>query len=87
MCCEDALFTPVPIKLALLCLLLNLVAPGFGTIAHAYFGGSVKYNLRFRRCIIGLAQFVLAFVIFGWLWSAVYGVRLLWVAIVPPAVS
>ena len=87
MFCEDALFTPVPIKLALLCFILNLVAPGFGTLAHACFGGSLNDNLKFRRCLIGLAQFVLAFVIFGWLWSAIYGVRILWAAIVPPAIS
>ncbi len=87
MCCEDALFTPVAIKLAMLCFLLNLVAPGFGTLLHAYYGGSVNDNLKFRRCIIALAQFALTFVIFGWLWSVIYGVRIFWVSLVPPTIS
>ena len=87
MFCEDALFTAIPVKLALLCFVLNLFPlPGLGTLVHAHFG-SHGDNLKVRRCIIGVAQFILAFLIFGWLWSAIYGLRILWVSIVPPSVS
>ena len=69
MFCEDALFTAIPVKLALLCFVLNLFPlPGLGTLVHAHFG-SQGDNLKVRRCIIGFAQFILAFLIFNRDWD------------------
>ena len=55
---------------ALLCLGLNVLLPGIGTIAAGVLGEKPLIGR-------GVAQLVLALVLVGWVWAIVTGVQLL----------
>lgn len=76
MCLSDDYFpSGFPLKLALLCFILNLFPiPGLGTVIYGHYGPPEQ---KLRKYAIGLAQFICTFLIFGWLWSAAYGFRIL----------
>lgn len=54
----------------LVCLLLNIVPPGVGTMIAA---GQTR---DLRNLLFGLVQFFLFFLIVPWVWSVVWGVRI-----------
>jgi hypothetical protein len=54
----------------IICLVLNWVLPGIGTIAAVFMSG----NIDTLQIIIGVAQFCLSWVGIGWLWAIVWGV-------------
>ncbi len=56
--------------MGILCLILNILLPGIGTIVA---GVVAKGNLA-RDIIIGLLQFFTSGIIIGWIWSIVWGV-------------
>ena len=51
------------------CLVLNVIVPGFGTLVAGIVG---------VRPLVGraVAQFLLGFIVVGWIWSIVTGVQL-----------
>lgn len=55
---------------ALLCLILNVLLPGIGTIA-----GGVMGNMKLIGR--GIAQLLLAFLVVGWIWAVVTGIQML----------
>ena len=55
---------------ALLCLLINVLLPGVGTIASGVLGEKPLIGR-------GIAQLLLALVVVGWVWAVVTGVQLL----------
>lgn len=54
---------------ALLCLVINIIAPGIGTIA----GGVLGHQRLIGR---GIAQLLLAFILVGWIWAVVTGIQM-----------
>lgn len=55
---------PFPI----VCFILNIVFPGFGTILCGIVGG-----MHMKSIIYGILQMVLASVLIGWIWSILWG--------------
>ena len=59
-------------SLAVLCLVLNIFVPGFGTIINAY----QSHHNRGTGVCIGILQFLLTVFLIGWIWSIVYGINI-----------
>ena len=70
----------MPRPLAILCLILNIVLPGLGTLVSSFavvFGASHSYDSMTRAFFVNLLAFALqlgsAIIILGWVWSIKYG--------------
>ena len=48
--------------------------PGVGTIIVSFLG---EHRIIGEQLLIGVIQFVLAFLLIGWIWSIVWGVLIL----------
>lgn len=59
--------------LAIFILVLNIIVPGLGTACLSCIGGSCKTE----HLIIAVLQFVLAWIVIGWIWSILWGLLLL----------
>ena len=59
--------------LAIVCLILNIIFPGVGTMISACTGS--KFNQL--ALIYGILQLLTAFLIVGWIWSIVQGIWIL----------
>lgn len=57
-------------NMAILCLVLNVVFPGIGTIVAGVLSGQKLIGR-------GIAQLILALIIVGWIWAIIDGIRLL----------
>eukprot|EP00347_Sterkiella_histriomuscorum_P017463 403349270 len=57
--------------MATFCLVLNIFLPGFGTMLNACMGVHVAQGLLY-----GLLQILLAPLLIGWVWSIVYGIKI-----------
>ena len=55
---------------ALICLVVNIFLPGIGTIIAGVMGNKPLIGR-------GIAQFLLAFILVGWIWAIVSGVQFL----------
>ncbi len=55
--------------IAIVLLIINIFLPGVGTIVMAFLDG-----FKLRTLIVGILQFVLTFVIIGWIWSIWWGI-------------
>eukprot|EP01071_Lankesteria_metandrocarpae_P008119 Lankesteria_metandrocarpae@DN4875_c0_g1_i1.p1 len=53
------------------CGIISLLLPGFGAMIMACIEGDSKFFW------IGLAQLVTALIIFGWIWSFIYGLYMI----------
>ena len=53
---------------ALLCLIINIILPGIGTIVAGVMGNKPLIGR-------GIAQLLLAFIFVGWIWAIVSGVQ------------
>eukprot|EP01071_Lankesteria_metandrocarpae_P003303 Lankesteria_metandrocarpae@DN287_c0_g1_i1.p1 len=51
--------------------ILSLVFPGVGAMALSCSGGDKRF------CKIGVLQLVLAIIVYGWIWSFVYGMYMI----------
>ena len=73
MCCPNEAIHPIDKTMALVCLLLNvLICPGLGTMIHACMGPSAGMGILY-----GILQFLTTpFFLLGWIWSIVYGVKI-----------
>ncbi len=71
MCCPDTAINESPQLLAFLCLLLNIFMPGLGTMINACYG-----DFKGAGLFYGLMQFLFAILIVPWIWSIVYGVKI-----------
>ena len=71
MCGEDTA-NPSDHGLAVLCLVLNIFVPGFGTIINAY----QSHHQRGTGVCYGILQLLTAAFLVGWIWSIVYGVNI-----------
>ena len=76
-CCLDDEFFPDDLteSKALICLILNCIpfTSGFGTILSVCFKSRNNAN---RIICLGLAQFILTFMFFGWILSIMHGIKL-----------
>eukprot|EP00347_Sterkiella_histriomuscorum_P014763 403359625 len=72
MCCPEETINPMNTCMATLCLVLNIFIPGSGTILNACCG---------RHCaagvLYGVCQFFLTVLLIGWIWSIMYGIKIL----------
>ncbi|CDW91067.1 UNKNOWN [Stylonychia lemnae] len=71
--CPPEMITSTGSGLAVICLLFNIFIPGFGTMINAcagtqYVGKGICY---------GILQFLLAPLLIGWIWSIIYGIKIL----------
>ena len=58
--------------MALIMLVINVFLPGIGTIIAAVLDDS-----NMTKILIGVAQFILAMFLIGWLWAIVWGIFML----------
>ena len=73
MCCPDHAIAATDKGLATICLILNIFFPGVGTIINACMGDSPVSGI-----IYGILQMItIVFFFAGWIWSIVYGVKIL----------
>eukprot|EP00768_Dysnectes_brevis_P009400 gnl/Dysnectes_brevis/9434_a17538_202.p1 GENE.gnl/Dysnectes_brevis/9434_a17538_202~~gnl/Dysnectes_brevis/9434_a17538_202.p1 ORF type:complete len:129 (+),score=6.37 gnl/Dysnectes_brevis/9434_a17538_202:127-513(+) len=56
--------------LSIVCLIINIFLPGFGTLL-----ASIRVCSG-RVALIGLLQFLLTIILIGWIWSIIYGLLL-----------
>ena len=56
--------------LGLICFILNIIAPGLGTIIAAIAGSK---GCNCKGVIIGCVQSLLVLVLVGWIWSILHG--------------
>ena len=70
-CCKETVVKLEP-TLALVCLILNIIWPGFGTMISACAGEKFQCNTLCH----GVLQNLTAIVIVGWIWSIMQG---LWI--------
>ena len=72
--CKEAV-VPLDHTLAIVCLILNCIpfTSGVGTMVSACAGGEFNGT----TLLFGILQFLLAFLIVGWVWSIVHGIWLL----------
>mmetsp|Transcript_34813 Transcript_34813/g.33919 ORF Transcript_34813/g.33919 Transcript_34813/m.33919 type:complete len:96 (-) Transcript_34813:30-317(-) len=72
MCCPDHVIAHSGPGVACCCLLLNCIFPGVGTMINGCFG---------RHCcaafLYGLLQLITACLIIGWIWSIIWGCKIL----------
>lgn len=59
------------VVLAIVILCINICLPGIGTICFICLGGGANWT---EHLIVGLLQFVLTFLLIGWVWSICWGV-------------
>ena len=71
MCCPDDKINPTNAVMATLCLLLNIFLPGVGTILNGCLGVHFVEGLCY-----GLLQILLTPLLIGWIWSIVYGIKI-----------
>ncbi|TNV75128.1 hypothetical protein FGO68_gene1981 [Halteria grandinella] len=71
MCCPYEDINPTSQPLAITCLVLNVFFPGVGTLVNACLGERVAAGLLY-----GLLQILMAPLLIGWIWSIIYGVRI-----------
>ncbi|HLE97965.1 MAG TPA: hypothetical protein VI997_11385 [Candidatus Thermoplasmatota archaeon] len=55
---------------ALICLVINILVPGIGTIVAGVLGNKPQIGK-------GIAQLVLTIIVVGWIWGIVTGIQLL----------
>lgn len=72
MCCPPETINRMNTPMATLCLILNVFIPGSGTIVNAVTGKHVGPGLLY-----GILQFFLTILLIGWIWSIMYGVKIL----------
>ena len=65
----------LPRDTALVCLILNCIpfTSGIGTMVSACTGD--KFNMT--ALLFGILQFLLMFILVGWIWSIVHGIQIL----------
>ena len=66
--------TDVPVVhniMSYICLALNIIVPGIGTVLAACLGDSYAANKS--QIVIGFLQLLTAIYIFGWAWSIYWG--------------
>jgi TM2 domain-containing membrane protein YozV len=69
-CCTSSYITATEKSTAILCLILNIIFPGTGTIVNGCLGDQILISL-----FIGILQMVtLPLFLVGWVWSIAYGV-------------
>lgn len=72
MCCPDDAIAATDKGLAIVCLLFNIFFPGVGTIINACMGDAPVAGI-----IYGILQmFTIVFFFAGWIWSIVYGAKI-----------
>ena len=72
MCCPEETINPTNTCMATICLVLNIFIPGSGTMINACFGQKCASGF-----IYGICQFFLTILLIGWIWSIIYGIKIL----------
>lgn len=62
-------------------LIINVLAPGIGTIISAYLASEVEHETIY----VGIAQLVTSIIGIGYIWAIIWSVRLYKIADNPPA--
>ncbi|CAD5115550.1 DgyrCDS4514 [Dimorphilus gyrociliatus] len=84
--CTKLTFAPMPLSVAVICLILNIIIPGLGTLLEAVclccftknFSPKEKIFGFFTNVFIGLLQMALVpLLCIGWIWSILWGVALI----------
>lgn len=60
----------VPQPWHIICLILNIIFPGWGTILDSFLPG----GLNVICLVIGLVQLFTCWLLIGWIWSIIWGV-------------
>mmetsp|Transcript_41923 Transcript_41923/g.30776 ORF Transcript_41923/g.30776 Transcript_41923/m.30776 type:complete len:94 (+) Transcript_41923:37-318(+) len=72
MCCPDHAIAKTDQTVALICLILNIFWPGLGTIINA-----IYHEQPCEGIVYGILQMLTCIFIVGWIWSIVYGCKIL----------
>ena len=72
MCCPDEVIATTDETMAIVCLVLNIILPGVGTMVNAYYS---KYTCT--GICFGILQMITSIILIGWVWSIVYGVKIM----------
>mmetsp|Transcript_7866 Transcript_7866/g.7349 ORF Transcript_7866/g.7349 Transcript_7866/m.7349 type:complete len:92 (+) Transcript_7866:32-307(+) len=72
MCCPDEAIAKMDPTPALICLILNILWPGLGTMINACYGDHVGAGICY-----GLLQMLTCILLVGWIWAIVYGCKIL----------
>merc|ERR1712166_418906 len=71
-CCKGS-WTDVSETVALICFILNVVSPGFGTFIACLLD---KKGCNMTAFMVCCAQGLLTIVVVGWIWSILHGLKL-----------
>lgn len=79
--CEGSQVYTLASPMHIVCLILNIFLPGWGTMISASACTHATEDKKSSRCSCGtftdgMFQFYLSPVIFGWIWSIVFGIAI-----------
>ena len=69
MCCHEHIYA-IPQTWGLVCFILNIISPGFGTGIQSYYA---KDGCSCSTYMVGVAQALTAVLIVGWVWAIWHG--------------
>ena len=71
-CCKES-WTDVSETIALVCFILNVISPGFGTVIASLVD---KKGCNMTAFLTGWLQALSCVIVVGWIWSILHGFRL-----------
>ena len=71
-CCKES-WTDVSETVALVCFILNVISPGFGTFIASLVD---KKGCNMTAFMASIAQALLSVFVVGWIWSIIHGFKL-----------
>mmetsp|Transcript_25619 Transcript_25619/g.24913 ORF Transcript_25619/g.24913 Transcript_25619/m.24913 type:complete len:80 (+) Transcript_25619:2-241(+) len=72
MCCPDESIAKMDQSMAIVCLVLNILIPGIGTMINACYHEKPAAGVCY-----GILQLLTCWIIVGWIWAIVYGVKIM----------
>jgi TM2 domain-containing membrane protein YozV len=72
MCCPEETINPTNTVMGIVCLVLNIFFPGIGTMVNGCLGVHCSTGI-----IYGILQLLTAPLLIGWIWSIIYGIKIL----------
>ena len=81
-CCDGSTIYTMKSPMHIICLVLNILIPGSGTIisacscVHAVKDAESDSKWNFGTVVDGIIQFYTSAILFGWIWSIIFGIAL-----------